>query len=121
MDVPWQFPHSGCTTAADSAEGQALCRSILAEAMFGRLLERMAEGGTPLNVSVASAALGPAFLKHDSRVVRLAREAGLQLPQKHCRTLDLDKDPTDFDLIIAMDRFDFEEVGSLHGRRPVRP
>lgn len=73
----------------------------------------MEGNGTPLSAIVSSASLGPSFPEHDSRVVRLAREAGLQLPPKSSRSFDEDKDPIEFDLIIAMDRFDFEEVSNI--------
>ena len=86
------------------------CRSVVAEAMFNRLLQRMQDSSAPLLASVESASLGPSFEEHDPRVVRLAREAGLQLGRKTQRSFDEIRDPVDYDLIVAMDRFDFEEV-----------
>lgn len=43
-------------------------------------------------------------------MVRLAREAGLQLAPKTQCSFDEVRDPVKFDLILAMDRFDFDEV-----------
>lgn len=85
-------------------------RSVVAEAMFNKLLERMKASSSPLQASVESASLGPSFANHDPRVVRLANEAGLRLPPKTPRSFEDIKDSAGYDLILAMDRFDFEEV-----------
>ncbi len=100
-------------TKDSRAERRALhrCRSVVAEAMFNKVLQRMQEKGSPLDVCVESSSLGPSFTEHDPRVVRLAREAGLQLGPKTQHSFDEVKDPVRFDLILAMDRFDFDEVG----------
>ena len=78
--------------------------------MFRKVLQRMQANGSPLNASCESSSLGPSFFEHDPRVVRLAREAGLQLAPKTQRSFDEVRDPVKFDLILAMDKFDFDEV-----------
>ena len=86
------------------------CRSIMAEAMFNKVLQKMESSGTPLDAVVESASLGPSFLEHDPRVIRLAREAGLRLAPKTNRCFKEVKDPVEFDLIVVMDKFDYDEV-----------
>ena len=70
----------------------------------------MQANGSPLDASCESSSLGPSFFEHDPRVVRLAREAGLQLAPKTQCSFDEVRDPVKFDLILTMDRFDFDEV-----------
>lgn len=70
----------------------------------------MQANGSPLDACVESSSLGPSFVEHDPRVIRLAREAGLQLSPKTQHKFDEVKDPVKFDLILAMDKFDFDEV-----------
>lgn len=81
--------------------------------MFNRLLKKMASNAAPLTVSVESASLGPAFSGHDPRVERLAQEAGLSLPARSNHCFDEIKDMVDYDLVLVMDKFDFEEVRSI--------
>lgn len=93
-------------------------RSVIAEAMVLKLLEKLRTSGNPLNIHVESASLGPSFAAHDPRVQRLAREAGLKLPPRRRRCFDETRDMVDFDLILVMDKFDFEEVPRclVHGK-----
>lgn len=79
--------------------------------MFNKVLQNMQFNGTPLSVVVESASLGPSFPQHDPRVIRLAREAGLKLAPKNTRSFKEVRDTVEYDLILVMDRFDFEEVG----------
>ena len=60
-----------------------------------------------------SASLGPAFVQHDPRVQRLAHESGLQLSPRTLRCFDEVKDLVDYDLVLVMDKFDFDEVSLL--------
>ena len=85
-------------------------RSVIAEAMFNKIIKKMAAGGTPLDICIESASLGPAFAAHDPRVERLARESGLELPPRRGRCFDEVKDMVEYDLVLVMDKFDFEEV-----------
>ena len=72
--------------------------------------------GSPLeaHVSVDSASVGPAEPgAHDPRVQRLAREAGLPLAPRCARVFDEIVDIVNYDLVLAMDKFDHEEVSSM--------
>lgn len=82
----------------------------MAEAMFKKVLDRLKESGTCLDVQAESASLGPAFVDHDERVARLAREAGLTLQPRHIKCFDEIQDMVHFDLVLTMDKFDLEEV-----------
>ena len=63
---------------------------------------------------VESASVGPAVAgDHHARVARVAREAGLALPPRRARVFDELVDIVDFDLVLVMDKFDFEEARSL--------
>ena len=88
-------------------------RSVIAEAMFRKVLENMEESGVGLDVQVDSASLGPSLPEHDPRVSRLAREAGLKLAQKSQKCFDEVLDIVNYDLILVMDKFDQEEVGLM--------
>ena len=88
-------------------------RSILAEAMFKKLIERLRGSGGCLDVQVDSASVGPAFQEHDPRVARLAREAGLDLQPRHLKCFDEVRDMVDYDLLLVMDKFDLDEVHDI--------
>ena len=81
--------------------------------MFNRVVRKMEASGRPLPVKAESASLGPAFLQPDPRVQRLAHESGLQLSPRTLRCFDEVKDLVDYDLVLVMDKFDFEEVSRL--------
>ena len=91
-----------------------LHRSVIAEAMFKRVVDKIVASGIDLDVQAASASLGPSFEDHDVRVSRLAREAGLQLPPKSQRCFDEVQDMVDYDLVLVMDKFDQEEVNHVN-------
>ena len=83
-------------------------RSVLAEAMFKRLL---ASTRVPMDVVAESASIGPAADgPHDARVASVAREAGLALPPREPRVFDEMRDIVHYDLILVLDKFDLEAV-----------
>lgn len=85
-----------------------LCRSVLAEAMFKRLL---ASCRTSIDVTAESASIGPAAEgAHDASLAAVAREAGLALPQRQPRIFDEMRDIVHYDLVLVMDKFDLEAV-----------
>ncbi|KAK9798148.1 hypothetical protein WJX73_009718 [Symbiochloris irregularis] len=85
-----------------------LCRSVLAEAMFKRLL---ASSKVPLDVTAESASIGPAADgPHDARVMAVAQEAGLSLSPRPPRIFDELQDIVNYDLVLVMDKFDLEAV-----------
>ena len=88
------------------------CRSVLAEAIFKDLLAR-----TPLapqlDVTVEAASIGPAGgREHDPRVAAAAHAAGLTLGPRVTRVFDELVDIVNVDLVLAMDRYDADEVGA---------
>lgn len=92
--------------------GVFTCRSVLAEAVFKDLVSM-----SPLNpfICVDSASIGPAVGKglHDPRVMWAAQKAGLTLSRRNIRPFDEQVDIVNYDLVLTMDHFDHDEVGTV--------
>lgn len=84
------------------------CRSILAEAIFKAALM---DAGLQDEILVESASIGPIGSPClDSRVALVARRLGIALGAFHPRVFDEVNDVVECDMVLTMDRFDFEEV-----------
>ena len=85
------------------------CRSVLAEAVFKEVLS--ISSLNPL-IRVDSASIGPSIGPglHDPRVMWAAQKAGLTLSRRNIRPFDETADIVNYDLVLTMDHFDYEEV-----------
>ncbi len=64
-------------------------------------------------IHVDSASIGPSIGPglHDPRVMWAAQKAGLTLSRRNIRPFDETADIVNYDLVLTMDHFDYEEVG----------
>ncbi|DBA97292.1 TPA: Low molecular weight phosphotyrosine protein phosphatase, variant 3 [Trebouxia sp. C0004] len=85
------------------------CRSVLAEAVFKEVLNKSLL--KPL-IHVDSASIGPSIGPglHDPRVMWAAQKAGLTLSRRNIRPFNETADIVNYDLVLTMDHFDYEEV-----------
>ncbi|GAB4817705.1 hypothetical protein N2152v2_004751 [Parachlorella kessleri] len=84
------------------------CRAVLAVAVMQYMLCRLRK---PLDVTVESASLGWAAPgPHDPRVASIAREMALPLQPRTAREFDELEDMVQYDLVLAMDTFDLQDV-----------
>ena len=65
-------------------------------------------------IHVDSASIGPSVGPglHDPRVMWAAQKAGLNLSRRNIRPFDETVDIVNYDLVLTMDHFDYEEVSS---------
>ena len=63
-------------------------------------------------IRVDSASIGPSIGPglHDPRVMWAAQKAGLTLSRRNIRPFDETADIVNYDLVLTMDHFDYEEV-----------
>lgn len=85
------------------------CRSVLAEAVFKEVLSM---SFLKTFIRVDSASIGPSIGPglHDPRVMWAAQKAGLTLSRRNIRPFDETADIVNYDLVLTMDHFDYEEV-----------
>ncbi|GMH45637.1 hypothetical protein BSKO_13594 [Bryopsis sp. KO-2023] len=84
------------------------CRSILAEAIFKAALKG---SGLERDILVDSASIGPICGNIlDARVALVAKRLGIEIGQFKPKVFDEIVDVVDCDLVLTMDRFDYEEV-----------
>lgn len=114
------FPDTHCAFCVQQAQTwhpcthvPLLCRSVLAEAVFKEVISK-----SPMKpfIHVDSASIGPSVGPglHDPRVMWAAQKAGLNLSRRNIRPFDETVDIVNYDLVLTMDHFDYEEVSSQH-------
>ncbi len=91
-------------------QADSVCRSVLAEAVFKEVLSM---SFLKPFIHVDSASIGPSIGPglHDPRVMWAAQKAGLTLSRRNIRPFDETADIVNYDLVLTMDHFDYEEVG----------